>query len=162
MRGLNLLRGAVIEALEKGGMKALPACPGKARNYPGTVVTVDVGQAEGKPLALGSYLGTREETGTQRELYGCRLDFTLTLEVRGERAGDCEEGWETISDILGGGTLPSGIHFSRQSWEGLCWDAGTERFLRRGSLGGSAYFIAERDAETAALLDLKLKGVVRI
>ena len=115
MRGLNLLRGAVIEALEKGGMKALPACPGKARNYPGTVVTVDVGQAEGKPLALGSYLGTREETGTQRELYGCRLDFTLTLEVRGEQAGDCEEGWEAISDILGGGTLPSGIHFSRQS-----------------------------------------------
>ena len=62
MKGLNLLRGAVIEALEKGGMKALPAYPGKARSYPGTVVTVDVGQAEGKPLALGSYLGTREET----------------------------------------------------------------------------------------------------
>lgn len=126
------------------------------------MVTVDVGQAEGKPLALGSYLGSREEKGEPRELYGCRMDFALSLEVRGEKAGDCEAGWEAITDILGNGALPSGIRLLRQSWEGLAWDAGTGRFSRRGSLGGSAYFIAERDAETAALLDLDLKGVVRI
>ena len=58
MKGLQLLRDAVIDALEKGGMTAIPAYPGKAKDYPGTVVTVDVGQAEGKPLALGSYLGS--------------------------------------------------------------------------------------------------------
>lgn len=90
------------------------------------------------------------------------LLITLSLEVRGEKAGDCEAGWEAITDILGNGALPSGIRLLRQSWEGLAWDAGTGRFLRRGSLGGSAYFIAERDAETAALLDFDLKGVVRI
>lgn len=134
MKGLQLLRDAVIDALEKGGMTAIPAYPGKAKDYPGTVVTVDVGQAEGKPLALGSYLGSREEKGSLRELYGCRMDFTLVLEVRGKKAGDCEAGW----------------------------DAGTGRFLRKGSLDGGAYFIAEREAESAALLDLKLKGVVGI
>ena len=90
------------------------------------------------------------------------MDFTLSREVRGEKAGDCEAGWEAITDILGSGVLPSGIRLLRQSWEGLAWDAGAGRFLRRGSLGGSAHFIAERDAETAALLDLDLKGVVRI
>ena len=58
MKGLQLLRDAVIDALEKGGMTAIPAYPGKAKDYPGTVVTVDVGQAEGKPLAMGSYLGS--------------------------------------------------------------------------------------------------------
>ena len=58
MKGLQLLRDAVIDALEKGGVTAIPAYPGKAKDYPGTVVTVDVGQAEGKPLALGSYLGS--------------------------------------------------------------------------------------------------------
>lgn len=58
MKGLQLLRDAVIDALEKGGMTAIPAYPGKTKDYPGTVVTVDVGQAEGKPLALGSYLGS--------------------------------------------------------------------------------------------------------
>ena len=162
MKGLQLLRDAVIDALKAGGVTAIPAYPGKAKDYPGTVVTVDVGQAEGKPLALGSYLGSREEKGESRELYGCRMDFALSLEVRGEKAGDCEAGWEAITDILGNGALPSGIRLLRQSWEGLAWDAGTGRFLRRGSLGGSAYFIAERDAETAALLDLDLKGVVRI
>ena len=119
-------------------------------------------QAEGKPLALGSYLGSREEKGRLRELYGCRMDFTLVLEVRGEKAGDCEAGWEAVSDILGGGELPSGIRFLRERWEGLAWDAGTGRFLRKGSLDGGAYFIAEREAESAALLDLKLKGVVGI
>ena len=55
-----------------------------------------------------------------------------------------------------------GIRLLRQSWEGLAWDAGTGRFLRKGSLDGGAYFIAEREAESAALLDLKLKGVVGI
>ena len=162
MKGLQLLRDAVIDALEKGGVTAIPAYPGRAKDHPGTVVTVDVGRAEGKPLALGSYLGSREEKGELRELYGCRMDFTLALEVRGEKAGDCEAGWEAITDILGSGDLPSGIRFLQERWEGLGWDAGTGRFLRKGSLGGSAYFIAERDAETAALLDLDLKGVVRI
>ena len=90
------------------------------------------------------------------------MDFTLVLEVRGERAGDCEEGWEAVSDILGSGDLPSGIRFLQERWEGLGWDAGTGRFLRKGSLGGSAFFIAEREAESAALLDLKLKGVVEL
>ena len=90
------------------------------------------------------------------------LLITLSLEVRGEKAGDCEAGWEAITDILGNGALPSGIRLLRQSWEGLAWDAGTGRFLRKGSLDGGAYFIAEREAESAALLDLKLKGVVGI
>ena len=162
MKGLQLLRDAVIDALKAGGVTAIPAYPGKAKDYPGTVVTVDVGQAEGKPLALGSYLGSREEKGEPRELYGCRMDFALSLEVRGEKAGDCEAGWEAITDILGNGALPSGIRLLRQSWEGLAWDAGTGRFLRKGSLDGGAYFIAEREAESAALLDLKLKGVVGI
>ena len=58
MKGLQLLRDAVIDALKAGGVTAIPAYPGKAKDYPGTVVTVDVGQAEGKPLALGSYLGS--------------------------------------------------------------------------------------------------------
>ena len=89
MKGLQLLRDAVIDALKAGGVTAIPAYPGKAKDDPGTVVTVDVGQAEGKPLALGSYLGSREEKGEPRELYGCRMDFALSLEVRGEKAGDC-------------------------------------------------------------------------
>ena len=161
MKGLNLLREAVQESLGKAGIRAVAAYPGKARRYPGTVVTVDVGAVEGRPLALGSYLGCREEKGALRELYGCRMDFSLRLEVRAESAGDCEEGWEAVCDALEG-RLPAGIRLSRQSWEGLAWDAGTERFLRRGELGGSAYFTAERDAETAALLDFTLKGVVGI
>ena len=162
MQGLNLLRAAVIGALEKGGLRAVAAYPGGAREHPGTVVTVDVGQVEGKPLALGSYLGVREEKGRLRELYGGRLDFTLCLEVWAERAGDCQAGWERVCECLGPETLPSGVRLTRQSWEGLAWDAGTERFVRRGCLAGSACFTAERDAESAALLELNLKGVVRI
>lgn len=137
MKGLQLLRDAVIDALKAGGVTAIPAYPGKAKDYPGTVVTVDVGQAEGKPLALGSYLGSREEKGEPRELYGCRMDFALSLEVRGEKAGDCEAGWEAITDILGSGVLPSGIRLLRQSWEGLAWTPGRGASSAGGALAAA-------------------------
>ena len=51
MKGLQLLRDAVIDALEKGGMTAIPAYPGKAKEYPGTVVTVV--QVSGVKLIVG-------------------------------------------------------------------------------------------------------------
>ena len=83
MSGLEQVRQAVINTLRAAGLTAIPAFAGQAAQYDTAAVTVDVGAVSGKPAAMGSYLGETydPEAGTVRELYGCRLDLTLTLGV---------------------------------------------------------------------------------
>ena len=85
MRGLNQVRQAIIDALSAAGLTAVPAFEGQAKRYDTAVVAVDVGTVSGKPAAMGGYLGETYDTeaGAVRELYGCRLDLTLTLDAEG-------------------------------------------------------------------------------
>ena len=71
MNGLNQVRGAVIAALNGGGLTAVAAYEGKAKRYPGAVIAVDVAEAAGKAMALCSYLGKTydESTRTVRSLW---------------------------------------------------------------------------------------------
>ena len=50
MNGLNQVRGAVIAALNGGGLTAVAAYEGKAKRYPGAVIAVDVAEAAGKAM----------------------------------------------------------------------------------------------------------------
>lgn len=162
MKELRQIRDAVIGALRDGGLAAEAAFPAKwaaERNTP--LATVAVGAAEGKAVGLCGYLGeTRDASGGTREVYGKRLEGVITVDVRAERAADCEDGGETAAAVLLGG-LPEGIRPGELSWEALAWEKETGLFLRRGKLRCEALFLAESGEEDGVFLEFILKGVLR-
>ena len=162
MRELRQIRDAVIGALRDGGLAAEAAFPAKwAAERQTALATVAVGAAEGKSLGFCGYLGeTRTPGGETREVYGKRLEGVITVDIRAERAADCQEGGETAAAVLLG-ALPEGIRPGELSWEALAWERETGLFLRRGRLRCQALFLAESGDEGPAFLDFILKGVLR-
>ena len=163
MRELAQVRRTVINALNDGGVTAMEAFPAdRAKRWPEAVAAVAVGTAEGKAMGFCNYLGEvyDQEAGTMRELYGKQLEGDITVELRAERAADCEAGTEKAADILLG-KLPSGIRPGELRWEALSWEKTTGMFLRRGSLRCQAVFTAQTDEEGETYLDFILKGVMR-
>lgn len=95
MKELTQVREAVIAVLKDAGMTALAAYPDqRAKQYSGAVAAVSVGAAEGKTMGFCNYLGEvyDEAAGTVQELYGKLLEGNITVDIRAERAADCEAG----------------------------------------------------------------------
>lgn len=162
MRELTQVRDAVISALDHAGLQALAAFPAeRAKRYEGAVAAVAVGTAEGRTMGFCNYLGEVYDraAGAWREVYGKQLEGDITVEVRAERAADCERGCETASDVLLGG-LPEGIRPGELRWEALTWEKAAGMFLRRGVLRCGAVFTAQAQEDGAAFLDFILKGVI--
>ena len=162
MKELRQIRDAVTAALRDGGLAAETAFPAKwAAERKAPLATVAVGAAEGKALGFCGYLGeSRDASGEVREVYGKRLEGTITVDVRAGRALDCEDGGETAAAVLLGG-LPEGIRPGELSWEALAWEKETGLFLRRGKLRCEALFLAEAGEDGEVFLDFMLKGVMR-
>jgi len=163
VKELTQVRQAVIGALNGAGLTALEAFPdSRARAYGGPVAAVAVGAAEGKTLGFCNYLGEvyDEAAGTVKELYGKQLEGEIAVDVRAERAADCEAGCEQAAEVLLG-ELPSGIRPGELHWEVLEWERTTGMFLRRGSLQCQAVFAAVGREDGETFLDFILKGVMR-
>ena len=162
MRELNQIRDAVAAALQDAGLTALTAYPDqRAKRYGCPVAAVAVETAESRTVGFCNYLGEIRDprTGVLRELYGKQLDTVIAVEIRGERAADCEQGCEAAAEVLLGG-LPSGIRPGELNWEALSWERETELFLRRGRLQCRAYFQAQTEDDQTMFLDFQLKGVM--
>lgn len=162
MRELNQIRDAVTTALRTAGMEVLTAYPDQAaRRYGCPVAAVAVETAESRTMGFCNYMGEvgDPETGRVRELYGRQLDAVISVEIRGERAAECEEGCETAAETLLGG-LPAGIRPGELSWEALTWERETGSFLRRGRLRCRALFTAQTEGDETMFLDFRLKGAV--
>lgn len=162
MKELRQIRDAVIAALRDAGLEAEAAFPAKwAAERKTPLATVAVGAAEGKALGFCGYLGeTRGPGGEVREVYGKRLEGTITVDLRAERAAVCDDGGETAAAVLLGG-LPEGIQPGELSWEALAWEKETGLFLRRGKLRCEALFLAEAGEDGGVFLDFILKGVMQ-
>lgn len=162
MKELTQIRDAVISALREAGLTAEAAFPPqRAERYRGAAASVAVGAAEGMALGFCNYLGeTRDADGTPRELYGKRLKGSISVDLRAERAADCEKGAESAAAVLLGG-LPEGIQPGELCWEALTWEKETGMFLRKGSLSCEALFTAEAGDGDGVFLDFILKGVMR-
>lgn len=162
MTGLLAVRAAVLTALSDAGLTALAAYAGAARDDPGATVCVDVAGVESGPMALGGYLGQLldGDTGAVREVYGLKMEATISLEVRAPAAADCERAMEAASDALNG-ALPSGLRLREESWEAVSWERASRRFLKRGSLRCTACFTASAEEGSGEFLDFTLKGVLR-
>ena len=162
MSGLNQVRQAIIRALNGAGLKTVPAYEGAAKRYDGAVIAVDVGAVSGRPKAVGGYLGETFDPKELRirEVYGCQLDVTLTLDVWAKNAADCEAACEKAAETLFSGGLPSGLRLEEQSWEAISWDRNNQMFLRKAKVSGRGFFTASLDEEGARLIDFRLKGVL--
>lgn len=163
MKELAQVKQVVIDALNSAGVTAIEAFPAeRAKAYPGAVAAVSVGAAEGKTLGFSNYLGEvyDEEAGTVRELYGKQMEGEIAVEVRAERAADCETGCQQAAEVLLGG-LPGGIRPGELRWEALGWEKSTGMFLRKGALRCQAVFVAQSGEEGEAFLDFILKGVMK-
>ena len=163
MKELVQVKEAVIRALKDAGISAMEAFPdSKAKAYPGAVATVAVGAAEGKMLGFCNYLGEiyDPEAGTVRELYGKQLESDITVDLRADRAADCEEGCQRAAEVLLSG-LPAGIRPRELRWEALVWEKTTGMFLRKGHLQCQAVFVAQSQEDGELFLDFILKGVMQ-
>lgn len=162
MKELTQVRRAVIEALCAGGMTAMEAFPAqRAKRYETAVAAVAVEQVKSGPMGFCSYLGEvyDPEIGTVRERYGKQLAGVISVEIRGESAGICEEGCELAADILLG-RLPESIRVGELSWEAICWEKETGMFLRKGALHCQALFVAQTEEDAQVFLDFQLRGVM--
>lgn len=162
MRELAQVRTAVLNALQTAGVPAVECFPEeRAKAYTGAVAAVGVGAASGKTVGFCHYLGEMVDETTQavRERYGKELSGQIVVELRAEKAADCEQGSETATEVLLS-RLPEGIRTGELIWEGISWEKTTGMFLRRGSLECRALFLAECEAETGTFLDFRLKGVM--
>ena len=163
MRELTQIRQAVQDAVQEAGVCTVTAYPDTAmRRHAGAVASVSVGTAEGKAIGFCNYLGEvyDAETDTVRERYGKQLQGQIQVEIRAERAADCEAGCVQVSEVLLGG-LPSGLRGGELNWQGIEWEQATQMFLRRGSLNCLALFVAETQEEEGVFLDFRLKGVLK-
>ena len=165
MNGLEQVKSALSAALERAGIETRTAyAPGWAKAYETPVVAVGLRTGESKGGALSHYLGrqTDPETLAGRDVYGLRLDLTLSLDIYcppREGAAGCDGVLEALHQIMLEG-LPPGLKPTGLKWEEAAWDPDTSMFLRRGSLACSAYFIATASEDGALLTDFILKGVV--
>ena len=101
MRELSQIRDAVVSTLAAEGMAALDAYPDqRARRYGCPVAAVAVETAESRTVGFCNYLGEVFDTGAgaPRELYGKQLEAVISIEIRGQRAADCEQGCETAAE----------------------------------------------------------------
>ena len=168
MKELSQIRMVVLDALRGAGIQAMEVFPGKqAMAYSGVVAAVGVGAASGKTAGFCHYLGEMKDPETQavrerygKELFGPRGTIPpAPVELRANRAADCERSCETATEVLLGG-LPEGVRTGELTWEAICWEKTTGMFLRRGVLECRALFLAESAVESGEFLDFRLKGVM--
>ena len=165
MSGLEQVKSALAAALERSGLRAHSAfAPGWARAYTGPVAAVGLRTGESRGGALGSYLGRRTDPETLecREIYGMRMEMTLSLDLYSppkSGAAGCDSALETLHQAILEG-LPAGLRPTELKWEETAWDEDAQMFLRRGSLSCSACVTAEASEDGLMLSDFILKGVV--
>jgi hypothetical protein len=161
MKELIQVQQAVIRALKDAGVETIEAYPdSRAKAYTGAVATVAVGTVEGKTMGFCNYLGEvyDDAVGTVRELYGKQLEGSIAVDIRADRAADCESGSQKVSEVMMCG-LPSGIRPGELCWEAMTWEKATGMFLRKGSLQCQSVFVAQSQEDGELFLDFILKGV---
>ena len=150
-------------ALAAEGVAALDAYPDqRARRYGCPVAAVAVETAESRTVGFCNYLGEVFDTGAgaPRELYGKQLEAVISIEIRGQRAADCEQGCETAAEVLLG-RLPAGIRPGELNWEAPDLGAGDRAVPAAGKAPVPGVFPGPGGrGRHGIFLDFRLKGAV--
>ena len=155
---------ALCAALERAGLQAETAFASeRAAARESAVAVVGLRRGESRGGGLSSYLGRRQEGSRWREVYGLRMELTLSLDLYAPAelgTEGCDRALETLHQVMLEG-LPSGLRHKELCWEEAAWDQETAMFLRRGSLRCEAVFTAQAEEDNELVTDFILKGVVR-
>ncbi|MCI9677930.1 MAG: hypothetical protein HFF77_03000 [Oscillospiraceae bacterium] len=155
---------ALCAALERAGLQAETAFASeRAAARESAVAVVGLRRGESRGGGLSSYLGRRQEGSRWREVYGLRMELTLSLDLYAPAelgTEGCDRALETLHRVMLEG-LPSGLRPKELCWEEAAWDQETAMFLRRGSLRCEAVFTAQAEEDNELVTDFILKGVVR-
>lgn len=111
MKELSQIRMAVLDALRGAGIQAMEVFPEKqAHGVQRRGCGGGCRRGQRKTAGFCHYLGEMKDPETQavRERYGKELFGQITVELRANRAADCERGCETATEVLLGG-LPEGV-----------------------------------------------------
>lgn len=160
------VKRAVVRAIADGGCEAAerygaqtlakreaPVCAVGTRE----VTIARAGQVE--------YLGRRsdETTQEQREVFGRRMELTLSLDVYAPRTmlcSGCEEAAEQVTQAMLS-ALPEGLRLKTLRWDETKWDSVSGMFRRSGSAGYEAWFLAEASEEETVFTEFILRGTVK-
>lgn len=166
MTAIQQVKTAVVNAIKAAGVTALTAYSAEElKKYSCAVAAVGVREVSVTHSGAVEYLGQRydAERGTVSEVYGRRLELSLSLDLYAPRpagADACETAAETVTQAMMT-ALPCGLCVQELRWEQVQWDKICGMFRLAGGAKYEAYFTAESAEETAEFTDFILRGVVQ-
>ena len=166
MTAVKQVKRAVVKAMTDAGVTAVESYSAERFKMSKCAVTA-VGARETviEPGGGLAYLGRKADEKTQevREVYGRKMDLTLSLDVYAPRefgADGCEETAEMAMQALMT-ALPEGLKLRELHLGQTEWDKVTGMFRLRASAAYEAYFLCEMAEDETVFTDFVLKGTVK-
>ncbi len=166
MTAVKQVKRAVVKAMTDAGVTAVESYSAERFKMSKCAVTaVGVRETVIEPGGGLAYLGQRADEKTQevREVYGRKMDLTLSMDVyapRGLGVDGCEEAAETAMQALMT-ALPEGLGLREMQLGQTEWDKATGMFRLCASARYAAYFLCERAEDETVFTDFVLKGTVK-
>lgn len=161
---IETVLNSIVSLLQVAGINAMLQYPITALDrMHGPVVCVAVKSGTRGGSGLGDYLGIRNDNGALRELYGYRLNLTISLDIfvpwSEESVSDAMSCFAAVSDALY--ALPSGLKPKKIHCGTAKPDKETEMLKCPAEMECIAVLICEKDAESGEFTDFVLKGVLK-
>ena len=155
---LNYIKGQI----EAQGVTALFSYPAEwAKRYEKPVAVFGFKSAEAREGGLFSYIGQRydEKSGACAEIYGKRLEYTLSLTVMSPYDAEENDSAENvmlriISGLEGGGA----VKLKGARWDRAAFDERRKMYKLCGEVMCLSFILAEKDEDSAQFTDFVLKG----
>lgn len=162
--GMEKIRQAMAEYLEKQGLNTVTAWPMTRRAEAGPVVSVSLRGCEAGPSGFQDYLGERfhEDKGLWEECYGKKARLTFGLDIFAPEKADGQELQETFDQLAGALILggPEGLRVEEFSCGETGYDSQSRRLRRKVQAVCTAYLCAVTETG-GEFVDFELRGVVK-
>jgi hypothetical protein len=156
---LDAVTDALIGALNAAGINAATGYPDERADRSAAAVYVSPGDGELSSSGCGEYLGTGMVDGAETELYGCRAEMEIRLDVYAETAARCAELCTQLCGALD--KLPAGLKMRGFSCGGPESCRITGGYTRRCVLKCFAFLTRTADQETGEFTDFVLRGAMK-
>lgn len=148
--------------IEAQGITALFSYPmERAKRYEKPVAVFGFKSAEEHGGGMFSYIGQRydEKTGTCSEIYGKRLEYTLSLTVMSPYTAEESDSAENVMlRIISGLEDGGAVKLTGALWDRAAFDERQKMYKLCGELKCLSYILAEKDEDSAQFTDFVLKG----
>lgn len=161
---MELMIQAVVQALTAAGIHAAAALPVQVLPHlEAPAVAVGLQSAQASACALYDYLGVETgEDGSWREIYGRRLEATLSLEVYCPAAlggAGARAAAEAVAQVLLDGV--EGLRLGTFTVGACAYDADSALFVCPCTAEAAAYVYATVADDGETFTDFILKGVLK-